>query len=167
MLPAAWLAGCSRPAVPQSANKIADFDAQGHSLGIHDRPHLQRSQAEWRSRLTLNQVYSTRQGGTDTPFAGTYYQLHDVGLYRCVCCETALFHSTEKFGSSTGWPAFTQPVDPHNIRTRADHRLPEEERTEVLCTLCDAHLGRVFDDGPPPAGLRYCINESALRFEPA
>ncbi|MFM2124258.1 MAG: methionine-R-sulfoxide reductase [Acidobacteriota bacterium] len=167
MLAPALLAGCARPASPVPQVEIADFDASGKALGAHPRPKVIRSTAEWRQLLTLNQFYSTRQSATDTPFAGTYYRLHDAGLYRCTCCETALFHSGAKFDSSTGWPAFTQPVDPRNIRTRADHRLPQEERTEVLCALCDAHLGHVFDDGPPPTGLRYCINESGLRFEPA
>jgi peptide-methionine (R)-S-oxide reductase len=144
---------------------IADFDAAGNALGVHPQERIERSRAEWRSRLTLTQFYSTRQGSTDTPFTGTYYRSHDRGLYRCVCCATALFHSTAKYDSGTGWPAFTQPVDSHNIRTRIDRSLPDEERTEVRCALCDAHLGHVFADGPAPTGLRYCINESALRFE--
>ena len=159
-----WLAACSRPEPINEAIDIADVDASGKVRGLVRRPKVARTQSEWRQRLTLNQFYSTRQGATDTAFAGTYYQLHAAGLYRCVCCETALFHSSAKFDSATGWPAFTQPVDAHNIRTRADHRLPDEERTEVLCALCDAHLGHVFPDGPPPTGLRYCINESGLKF---
>jgi peptide-methionine (R)-S-oxide reductase len=121
------------------------------------------SDSDWRRQLTSGQYWSARRGSTDTPFTGTYYQLEAAGLFRCVCCGNALFTSLTKFDSGTGWPSFSAPVASENLRTQTDNSL-SMERVEVLCRLCAAHLGHVFDDGPPATGLRYCINESALRF---
>lgn len=160
------LAGCTSRPSAQEWVEIAEFDASGAMSKRVRRPKVRRSTAEWRAQLSLTQFYSTRQGSTDTPFTGTMYRQHAPGLYRCVGCGAALFHSNSKYDSGTGWPSFWQPIARQNIATRPDKSLPEE-RTEVLCALCDGHLGHVFDDGPPPTGLRYCINESALRFEPA
>jgi peptide-methionine (R)-S-oxide reductase len=122
-----------------------------------------KSDAEWRKQLSAEQFYVTRRESTDTPFTGTYYRMHEHGLFRCVGCGTALFLSDTKFDSGTGWPSFWAPAAEENIRNRHDTSM-FMERTAVECALCAAHLGHVFDDGPPPTNLRYCINESSLRF---
>lgn len=142
---------------------IATFDDAGRPLGVVQKLRIHRTDDEWRKRLAVDEFQMTRRADTELAYTGAFWNFHGDGLYRCVCCGSALFDSRTKFDSGTGWPSFSEPMDRANIRESADATFGIS-RTAIACTLCEAHLGHVFDDGPPPGGLRYCVNSVALRF---
>jgi peptide-methionine (R)-S-oxide reductase len=145
--------------------EIATFDAAGRDLGTETVAKLVKSEAEWRAQLSPLAFEVTRQDGTERAYSGPWLDEHRKGLYRCVCCGTALFASDTKFESGTGWPSFWQPIAPTNVLDIVD-RSYGMVRTANSCARCEAHLGHVFPDGPPPTGLRYCMNGVALDFVP-
>ena len=123
---------------------------------------VEKTDAEWKQQLTEEQYHIARKKGTERPFSGEYCEAHDPALYACICCGTPLFDSTRKFESGTGWPSFTEPVKENVIKYEKDNSYGMQ-RVEVMCNVCDCHLGHVFPDGPPPTGLRFCINSASVK----
>src|SRR5262245_12093534 len=154
------------PPGPPKIVSIVDFTAAGVRLGVTEVPQILKSDREWRRQLGYMAYRVTRKSATELPYSGAYWKHHEPGLYRCICCATALFSSETKFDSGTGWPSFWRPIAKENITT-SDDRSFGAVRTAVSCRRCDAHLGHVFEDGPDPTGLRYCMNSVSLTFEKA
>jgi peptide-methionine (R)-S-oxide reductase len=147
-----------------SANITTPASAQQVKKGVSMKFPITKTDDEWRKQLTPQQFAVSRGHGTEPAFTGEYWNNHEKGIYECVCCRTPLFESTTKFDSGTGWPSFYQPIARDRVVELEDHTYGMD-RTEVLCAKCGAHLGHVFDDGPKPTGLRFCMNSASLHFE--
>jgi peptide-methionine (R)-S-oxide reductase len=161
--PAGTVSAASGKTTTPGVVTIVQFGANGKQTGKVVVPKLVKTDAEWQKQLSPLSYEVARQAGTERPFTGDTLNVHDHGLFRCICCDTALFSSATKFDSGTGWPSFWQPIARENVVETTDRTLGME-RTAVSCKQCDAHLGHVFDDGPPPTGLRYCMNSASMHF---
>jgi len=160
------LAATDRPSTGGAKTvRVVTFDANGKRTGVQEVDKVVKSDAEWRKQLSAEEFDVTRREGTEPAGSGKYAYNHADGLYHCICCNTVLFDSKTKFESGTGWPSFYQPIAKENVVEKTD-RTFGMVRTKVSCVRCDAHLGHVFDDGPQPTGLRYCLDSASLNFVP-